>query len=130
MRKIFYLLMLCLAFSCNLLQGPYEYPNRHESSLQLDSLNLSQGSLSPAFNPNILDYQATVQATQIQITASCHHTQNLLLNHIPINSGAASHFIPLSVGRNHFQIKLTNQEGQTKTYQLAIDRQLTSTSSQ
>lgn len=96
----------------------------------ISSLNLSSGSLSPAFDINTLDYTASVgnSTSSITVVASVYNKySNLMIGGSQVTvTGSVyegSKEVTLSVGSNIIEIEVTAQDGVTKlTYILTITR--------
>ena len=85
------------------------------STASLTSLSLSDGSLSPAFDPATLAYTANVanSTTSVHVNASANAGASSLV------SGSSN----LAVGRSTVQVRVTSADGsQTKTYTIAVTR--------
>lgn len=103
--------------------------NVPSSNANLTALTLSSGSLSPAFSPDSIVYSATVAATVSSITITptlADTTARVSVNTIAIDSANPSAAINLAGGSNAITIKVTAQNGTTKTYALSVSRATTS----
>ena len=78
------------------------------------SITISSGTLSPAFNPNVMDYSATVKADKVTISATRTDDKSTLSGNI----GEVS----LNYGANTFKINVVSQSGATRTYSIVITR--------
>lgn len=99
--------------------SPAPYPSDNLSRNNwLKSITLSNGTLSPAFNPEVYSYTATVegQVSQITLGASSYHTKCTIRN-----TGQKS----LAEGDNTFVIEALSEKGEVRAYTVAITRQAT-----
>ncbi len=96
------------------------------NNADLSSLGLSDGTLSPAFEPNTIAYTASVPNATESFTITPTLAQidaTVIINGIPATSGSASNSIPLFVGVNPITTTVTAQDGTTtKTYTLNVTR--------
>jgi hypothetical protein len=87
---------------------------------------MSGASISPAFSSNKLNYSASVanNVSSIALTPSASHAgSNIQINGTIAKSGISSSRIPLKVGVNNIEIKITAENGTTtKTYKLTVNR--------
>lgn len=92
----------------------------------LSALNLSTGTLSPAFATTTTAYTASVPnaATGITITPASTDANALIkVNGVTVASGASSATLPLTVGANTISVQLTAQDGvTTNTYSITVTR--------
>ena len=81
----------------------------------LSSLKVSSGTLSPSFNKNTTSYSVTVEnsVTSISLSGSREDSKSYV-------SGLGSH--NLDEGPNKIYVKVTAQNGSTKTYTVTITR--------
>jgi gliding motility-associated-like protein len=93
----------------------------------LANLQLSQGTLKPAFSKGIFAYTARVSRTTFAITVTPtagNAFATIKVNGIIVASGTASPPIALSNGINDIAIVVTAQNGiNTKTYTLAVTKE-------
>jgi len=85
------------------------------SDASLAELTVSQGALSPAFNPAVTEYTVSVADSISSIVLSA--TAN--------NSGASvdgTGTMPLEPGNNVFNITVTAEDGNTATYTVTVNR--------
>lgn len=92
----------------------------------LSSLEISQGTLSPAFAPDIMNYEASVgnDVSSINITptwANSSDYKSMLVNGADSELGAVSS-VNLAVGVNSIPVVLTAQDNTTTTYTINITR--------
>ncbi len=99
----------------------------------LSSLSISNGTLSPTFASNILNYKADVSnaISSITLTPLLSDIGNkITVNGIAVLSGTATANIPLSVGDNIIAIIVTAQDETTvQTYNLTVTRAASSIAS-
>ncbi len=107
----------------------YKVVVNRESLSNIDTLSnmtLSIGSLSPNFSPSTTSYLVSVPngTSNIAITpATTDSNATVKINGVPINSGATSASIPLSVGNNTITTTVTAQDGVTSlNYELMVNR--------
>ena len=84
------------------------------SNASLKGITVSQGSLSPSFDPDILDYTVNVdnEVTSIDIGATLNKGQTI--------SGTGSH--SLSLGDNNIPLVVTAEDGTINTYNIKVIR--------
>ena len=103
------------------------------TNANLSNLVLSQGTLQPAFDPNILNYTAAERhrTTSITLTPTVQDANaTITVNGLPVPSGQQSQSIPLNVGNNTITVVVYAQdEGghpnaplTTKTYTIIANR--------
>lgn len=92
---------------------------REASSISLDSLVLSAGSLSPAFNPNVYSYYASVEnnVSRLYISASPSDVYAT----VKVN-GSTSGYASLNVGYNTVTVTVTADDGTEKSYTITVFR--------
>ncbi len=91
----------------------------------LASLTLSDGTLQPTLDPNILSYNSTVGYATSSITLTPVTTQpdaTLTVNGSPLASATASSPISLAPGNTTVPIVVTGSTGASRTYQLVVTR--------
>ena len=92
----------------------------------LSSLTLSTGSLSPGFVPGTTSYAAGVayDTPSVTVTATMTHAAStMMVNGTGLASGTTSPPIPLAVGPNPIEVKVTAQDGVTvSTYTITVTR--------
>ena len=101
----------------NMPDNPSPYPSINGNrNNYLKSLNVSQGTLKPAFNMETYVYDVDVPAGTgtIQVTASGVSGTNSTIK----NAGTHS----LSVGTNNIVIEVTSESNETRTYTLRVTR--------
>ena len=93
-------------------------------SADLRSMTLSEGTLSPVFDPETITYTASADQASVEITAVlADESAALTVNNAAATSGAAVH-VPLNVGPNTITIVVTARDEQTKTYTVTVTRAL------
>lgn len=93
---------------------------------RLASLSLSTGTLSPAFSPATISYNATVahSVSSLALKPSAAHTAaRIQVNGSPVASGTLSAMLPLIVGNNTIPIVVTAENGAITTYRVIVTRQ-------
>ncbi|MFX3636012.1 MAG: cadherin-like beta sandwich domain-containing protein [Candidatus Pristimantibacillus sp.] len=91
----------------------------------LRSLTLSNGSLSPVFAADTMDYTSNVAAgvPRITVTASVYDSNaTMTVNGKQIASGQQSGDIKLKIGSNTINVAVTAQDGTVKTYTIIVNR--------
>ena len=88
---------------------------------ELTGIALSSGTLTPAFNPAISSYSATVNLPSVAITATAADCPEITVNGQPVASGGAAQ-VPLALGPNTVTVQSTAQNGATRTFTLALTR--------
>jgi len=79
----------------------------------LASLSISNGTLSPSFSANTINYTATVNSSSIVINATKGDSNQTI-------KGAGTK--QLNYGKNTFQVVVTSESGSSKTYTIVITR--------
>lgn len=95
------------------------------SDADLTNLNLSKGTLTPAFAPDDTSYTASVAnaVTSITITPIAGDAKAIIKIHgKTVKSGTASVALSLTVGVNTFNVIVKAQDGTLKTYSITITR--------
>ncbi|MCT4620813.1 MAG: cadherin-like beta sandwich domain-containing protein, partial [Marinisporobacter sp.] len=96
------------------------------SNADLSRINLSNVSLTPAFNPDQTKYTAgvgySVNTITITPTKDDNHTK-ISVNGKEVTSGQASESINLNVGSNTITIVVTAEDQTTKTYTIEVTRE-------
>ncbi len=85
------------------------------SDANLKGLSMSPGTLSPAFDPSVTEYTATVapDVNTITVTALCNHAKAKV---------AVSGTENLIVGNNTVKVTVTAENGATKVYTINVTR--------
>ncbi|WP_165958108.1 cadherin-like beta sandwich domain-containing protein [Segetibacter sp. 3557_3] len=99
--------------------------HRFETSPDLSNLVLSQGTLSPSFNPSISAYTAQVPSQVASISVSptlADPTSSVAVNGLPVGSGNSSAPIQLNPGYNTINVTVTAQDGSTKNYTITVEK--------
>jgi len=85
----------------------------------LTSLALADAPISPAFDPSITGYAASVASSVSSVTVAATSTPTSTLT---INGGAAT-TVPLAVGANTITVRVTAQDGSSTTdYVISVSR--------
>ncbi len=91
----------------------------------LGQLTVSEGTLTPRFDPDVLNYQVTVDAD----------VDHIDMNAVPKEKNAKVQYryrgqevsdlkdLPLQTGQNEVEIVVTDDDGNTRTYTVTIDKQ-------
>lgn len=95
----------------------------------LSSLELSSGTLNPAFDASTFAYTATVPnetaSLTVTPTASDASGASITVNGTQVASGAASGALPLAVGANTVTIGVVAEDGATiRTYTVTVTREV------
>ena len=92
----------------------------------LKNLTTSIGALSPSFSPSTTNYIVNVEndASNITITPTLRQADaKVTVNGVVVTSGQASSSIPLNVGDNTINVKVTAQNGTSIiTYTILVNR--------
>ncbi len=96
------------------------------SDASLSALAVSGAVLSPAFDPQVLDYQVATEHEKSQITLSlqpAHAGAYYAVSSSDADRGAEGHQLNLDVGDNQVAIVVTAEDGATnRRYRLTINR--------
>lgn len=107
-------------YSLNVTRSP-------SNNADLAALSPSAGTLSPAFNPNVLEYTTNVSTavTSLTITPTLAQANaTVTVNEVAASSGNPSPEIPLTVGITTVSVLVTAQDGITSnTYTLNVTRE-------
>jgi len=94
------------------------------SGLELENIEISDGSLSPAFNPDLEQYTVVVgnNIENIRITPTASGgTGSIVVNGMSVSSGIASEPIKLNAGNNSVKITALSHDGRiSKTYTITV----------
>lgn len=93
----------------------------------LGGLQLSAGTLSPAFSASTGNYTATVpyKDDAIKITPTPGDvTASITVNGTPVANGSATQNIPLTVGPNTINVVVTAADGTTNMYSIVVTREV------
>ncbi len=91
----------------------------------LSSLTLSSGHLNPAFTMETTDYRVNVgnNVSSLTVTAAVDDdSATLTVNDVVVTSGEASGQVPLTVGSNELEVKVTAQDGTIMIYTVTVTR--------
>lgn len=109
----------------------------------LSGLSLSSGTLSPSFDPDTIQYTASVGAAISNVTVTMtvsdmdkaattvsvyNSTGTLTSGPFAMTSGTAAFSLPLNAGSNEISLVVTTLGGATKTYKIDITRAASGTS--
>lgn len=98
----------------------------------LSDLQLSAGTLSPKFDPEITSYKARVsnRTTSVTVTASVDDRDSTVtIQGKTVPSGQESKAIRLDVGSNDIEVEVEASDGTTKMYTIQVTRASASSSS-
>ncbi|MFM9276809.1 Ig-like domain-containing protein [Paenibacillus jiagnxiensis] len=95
--------------------------------VELTGLTLSNGTLSPAFDPSVTSYSSSVAngVTNVTVTASVYDADSTVItvNDVPVANGQESGPIALKVGQNQVKVVVEALDGApSKTYNVTIAR--------
>ncbi|WP_166727778.1 cadherin-like beta sandwich domain-containing protein [Mucilaginibacter gilvus] len=96
------------------------------NNANLGDLQLSAGTLSPAFASGTTDYASTVPfaTNRIKITPSLSDgTATVTVNGRPVTNGTSSGFVDLVVGQNTITVVVTAADGTPNTYTIVVTRE-------
>jgi hypothetical protein len=96
---------------------------KQNSNNLLQNILLSQGKLSPAFDPSINSYHVQVSNEVAELTVTpqvIEKTSTILVNNTDVTDKGASVQIP--VGKSAVTILVTAENGEKKTYTLEVTR--------
>lgn len=96
-----------------------------QRSSYLKSLNLSSGTMTPAFKKEILEYSVIVEnnVTSIYVTPTAEDANAVIkVDNKKVQSGQSSNYINLNEGANKITIKVTDDRDNTTTYILNVSR--------
>lgn len=103
-----------------------------EGNANLRDLQLSDGTLSPKFDPEITSYKARVsnRTTSVTVTASVEDQDSTItIEGKTVPSGQESKAIRLDVGSNDIEVEVEASDGTTKRYTIKVTRAAASSSS-
>ncbi|WP_193211378.1 cadherin-like beta sandwich domain-containing protein [Luteolibacter marinus] len=98
-------------------------PLSNDSSLA--SLDLSAGSLQPAFSPGTTNYSTTVDSGLVSLTATPTTNSTyatVAVNGVTVPTGAASQLLAIQPGDNPVEIVVIAETGVTTTYSVTVHR--------
>jgi hypothetical protein len=109
-----------------ILMETHEYTFHLNYYPDLSDLQISGQSISPVFDPETLNYSATVpnSASELSLSATLSDpdTSALFVNGTAVDSGLA-HSVPLFPGANTIEIAAVSSDGKlTTTYELSVYR--------
>ena len=91
----------------------------------LSNLEVSEGSLNPSFDPDVLSYTDNVgnSVSSIRVTPTTENAAaSITVNGDPVSSGSASSPISLTFGSNLISVLVTSGNGLTRTYTVEVIR--------
>ncbi|MGE5701661.1 MAG: cadherin-like beta sandwich domain-containing protein, partial [Clostridia bacterium] len=91
----------------------------------LDDLKVTEGELSPAFDPETHHYTVEVEheIDRIGVIATANQPQAIVeINGEKVESGTKSSPIDLTVGKNEINVTVTGGSGDTQTYGITVTR--------
>ncbi len=100
--------------------------NKAESKVKLSDLNVSEGRLRPAFDPDRTDYTVDVEyaVKRIKITPTVDGEDvTVTVNGKEVASGEESGAIHLDVGDNTIEVVVKNELNESKTYWITVTRE-------
>lgn len=80
---------------------------------RLESLSLSNGSLSPSFNSNTTTYSTTIDTSSVVVSAKAKSDYSVISGNIGK--------VNLKPGSNTIKVSVTSESGSTKTYTININ---------
>jgi len=95
------------------------------SNAYLSNLNISSGSLSPAFSPTNPGYAVSVgnDITSVTVTPTVSDSNaTVRVNNVPVASGSPSTPIALNTGANTISIVVTAPSGNNRSYTVVVTR--------
>ncbi len=96
--------------------------NRGSSDATLSGLTLSEGTLSPSFNPTTYNYTVTVENSVDSLTVSPTTTDSSAT--VTVNGNSAATPVDLDVGSNTITVEVTGSDDvTTKEYTIIVTRQ-------
>ncbi|HWR60900.1 MAG TPA: FG-GAP-like repeat-containing protein [Clostridia bacterium] len=103
-----------------------DFPDDPSDDASLKSLEISQGTLIPGFDPVVTEYNVKVNNSigSITITPTASESHGTItVNGTAVASSTTSYPITLSVGKNTINVKVTAQDGvTTETYVIDVVR--------
>ncbi|WP_375103148.1 cadherin-like beta sandwich domain-containing protein [Paenibacillus sp. RS8] len=109
-------------YTVDVIRGAEEAANHDQD---LSALTLSNGTLNPAFNPEVTDYTSKVdnEVSSITVSASVYDSSaSFTVNGTPAVNGQTSGTISLNVGSNVIPIVVTSSDGISNTYTVIVTR--------
>ncbi|MBD1365073.1 cadherin-like beta sandwich domain-containing protein [Mucilaginibacter sp. ZT4R22] len=98
------------------------------NNANLGDLQLSAGTLSPAFASGTVDYTSTVpfEINRVKITPSLSDgTATVTVNGTTVTNGSSSGFVDLAVGQNTITVVVTAADGtSSQTYTVVVTREV------
>ncbi|RYE11632.1 MAG: cadherin-like beta sandwich domain-containing protein, partial [Sphingobacteriales bacterium] len=90
----------------------------------LASVSVNVGNLSPAFDPAVFSYTATVSnaTTSITFSPAANRNATIKINGTSLSGNPAAGTVNLNVGANTITMEVTAQDGTVKTYTFVVTR--------
>ena len=92
-------------------------PNPKSSENRLSGLSVSDGTLSPNFNSDTLEYTLTTDKEEITITPALIDTKGSV-----VVSNTTNNIVKLQPGKNNIEITVEAENGAKKVYKLVVTR--------
>ncbi len=103
----------------------YAVWNQQSTNANLNSLSLSEGTLTPGFSSGTTSYTAEVayDVSNITVTAAVYDSNaTLRVNGSSVTSGSATPALTLAEGENTITVEVTAEDGTTKDYTMVVNR--------
>ena len=81
----------------------------------LSSLTVSGGTLSPSFSSGVTNYTTTINSTSTKISATATSSKSTITGDIGTKN--------LNYGKNTFEIYVTSESGEKRTYTIVVNRE-------
>ncbi|MBE6063530.1 MAG: cell wall-binding protein [Clostridium butyricum] len=114
-----------LTVTSNSISKVYTLIVNKKGQAKLKSLVPSAGTLKPAFNPEVYDYEITVPTSQEKIAftpITVDNASTVRVKRSKVSSGKKSPDIALEEGQNKISIVVTTQDGDSTTYNVVVTR--------
>lgn len=99
--------------------------SNYSGNSYLSNLYLSQGSLSPAFNPGTMNYSSVLSAStaSVRIVAQPSDSNaSVRINGVLLSNGQAGYPINLGTGANTVTVQVMADDGSTRNYGITVYR--------
>ncbi len=92
----------------------------------LDELKVSEGTLTPEFNPDILNYQVTVDSSvsSLDVNAKVHDSKSTVTYRYNGKEVDNLEDLELLPGDNKVEVTVTSESGKSKTYTVTIHKKV------